>query len=874
MLLKLPANMTASSPDEVYRTLFEQMASASCLLKDGFLEDCNPAALALLGYTNKEQLTGKSPEDLSPEIQPDGVRSSDKVRKLFELALQKGTLQFEWTHLRANGESILLEVSLTAFMLDGARMVHALWRDLSARNLTENALRKSQSRLRVLYESADDAIILFDNEGVIECNIAATTLFGCATIDDLKQATPSQVSPLKQPCGTDSAVLIKEHIQYAMQNSYQRFEWLHRRLDNGKTFTADVSLNALVLDGKLCLQSTIRDITDRKKSEEIEKFRSEILELLTQELLLPHTLEAIVLGVEKRLPGSLCGILLVDSEGKHLGHSVAPSLPDPFVEALTGLAIGENGTPCGRAAFFGEMIVVEDFSKNPIWLPYLPLLSKFNLVSCWSQPIFSSTGKVLGTFVIYFKEPATPSQQDISLLNHVGTLASIAIERAKMEEQVLRLAYYDELTNLPNRRLLLDRLNKALSANARSGKYSALLFIDLDNFKSINDTMGHSAGDVLLHFVALRLVSCVRHEDTVARLGGDEFVVMLESLKNNPTEALEQAEATSKKILNTLRAPYLLNNKEQRATPSIGAVVFSNKHELTADTLIKQADIAMYHAKQAGRNSVYFFNPQMEAKVSERVSLASDLHDALEKNQLSLVYQIQVNRTGLALGAEALLRWHHPTKGMVSPLQFIPIAEDTGLIVPVGLWVLNEACAQIRLWQKNEKTRHLVLAINVSARQFLQPDFVAQVELAVERHQINPRGLKIELTESVLIADVKEIVGKMNLLQTLGIHFALDDFGTGYSSLQYIKQLPLNQLKIDQSFIRDIETDSQDRSIVRTIIATAKSFNLEVIAEGVETIGQKNFLVDEGCYNFQGYFFSKPLPVEQFEQLLENEFIA
>jgi EAL domain-containing protein (putative c-di-GMP-specific phosphodiesterase class I) len=239
-----------------------------------------------------------------------------------------------------------------------------------------------------------------------------------------------------------------------------------------------------------------------------------------------------------------------------------------------------------------------------------------------------------------------------------------------------------------------------------------------------------------------------------------------------------------------------------------------------------------------------------------------------------LVYQIQVNRTGLALGAEALLRWHHPTKGMVSPLQFIPIAEDTGLIVPVGLWVLNEACAQIRLWQKNGKTRHLVLAINVSARQFLQPDFVAQVELAVERHQINPRGLKLELTESVLIADVKEIVGKMNLLQTLGIHFALDDFGTGYSSLQYIKQLPLNQLKIDQSFIRDIETNSQDRSIVRTIIATAKSFNLEVIAEGVETIGQKNFLVDEGCYNFQGYFFSKPLPVEQFEQLLENEFIA
>lgn len=496
------------------------------------------------------------------------------------------------------------------------------------------------------------------------------------------------------------------------------------------------------------------------------------------------------------------------------------------------------------------------------------------LGACLVQPILSSAGKVLGTFTIYYRKPCRPASADISLINQAATLAGIAIERAKMEEQVLRLAYYDELTNLPNRRLLMDRLKRILSANARSGKHGALLFIDLDNFKSINDTLGHATGDVLLHHVALRLVSCVRHEDTVARLGGDEFVVMLENLHEDFTAAAEQAESTGDKILAALRAPYLLKNKEQHTTPSIGAVMFKNKNDLSAETLIKQADIAMYHAKQAGRNALYFFNPQMEARVTEKVSLASELHDALEHNQFALFYQIQIDQFGTAQGAEALIRWNHPQKGLVSPLQFIPLAEETGLIVPIGLWVLDTACAQIKAWQQHETTRNLVLAINVSARQFLHPDFVSQVNATVERHAIDPRRLKLELTESMLATDVEDVIRKMHQLQTKGIHFSLDDFGTGYSSLQYIKRLPLAQLKIDQSFVRDIETNPQDRAIVRTIIATAKSFNLDVIAEGVETVGQKILLIAEGCFHFQGYLFSKPVPIAQFEQLLQDDFVT
>jgi diguanylate cyclase (GGDEF)-like protein/PAS domain S-box-containing protein len=860
--------------DTVFRALFESMGDPAFLVRQGRIIDCNHAALQVLGYPDPPRLLNRQPCEISPSFQPDGTSSTEKEVLMIDTAVKNGSHHFEWTYLRADGSPILVEVKLTVMVIDGEQLIYFLWRDLSARIQAEYALRKSEARFRSLYESTNDAVLLFDHEVVFDCNMAGARLFGCQQVNELQGLHPGQLSPPTQPCGRASTALANEYIQCALDSNTCRFEWIHQRLDNGQTFPAEISLNTLMLDGRLCIQTTIRDISERKLNERNEKFRSEILELLTQELLLPHTLGAIVLGVEARITGSMCAILLVDREGKHLTHSVAPNFPASFAAALESLPIGAEATPCGRAAFSGKLVIVEDFSAHPTWAPYQPLATSFGLIACLSQPIFSSTGKVLGTFAVYFGKACKPSPADVSLLNQAGTLAGIAIERAKMEEQVLRLAYYDELTNLPNRRLLMERLNKVLAANARTGKYAALLFIDLDNFKSINDTLGHAAGDVLLHNVALRLRSCVRTEDTVARLGGDEFVVMLENLRDDPITATIQAETTSQKILTTLRAPYLLPDKEQRSTPSIGAVVFRSSNDLSAENVIKQADIAMYHAKQAGRDAVSFFNPQMEASISEKASLASDLHDALEKNQFALVYQVQMDQLGFAQGAEVLLRWHHPGKGAISPLQFIPIAEETGLIVPIGLWVIHKACAQIKLWQQEETMQHLVLAINVSARQFLHADFVMQVRRAIEQHAINPRGIKLELTESVLIANINDIVSKMNQLKALGIHFALDDFGTGYSSLQYIKQLPLNQLKIDQSFIREVETNAQDRSIVRTIIATAKSFHLDVIAEGVETIGQKNFLLDEGCFTFQGYFFSNPLPVAQFEQLLQNDFIA
>ncbi len=453
--------------------------------------------------------------------------------------------------------------------------------------------------------------------------------------------------------------------------------------------------------------------------------------------------------------------------------------------------------------------------------------------------------------------------------HYVGSHIDIT-ERKTYEEKIQHLAFYDHLTDLPNRLLLLDRLQQALVSSARSSRIGALLFIDMDNFKSLNDTLGHDMGDLLLQQVTQRLEYCIREGDTVSRLGGDEFVVMLLDLSEEPIEAAAQTESIGEKILTALSHPYQLDKHAYRSTGSIGVTLFSGNQQAT-DELMKQADIAMYQAKKAGRNTLRFFDRQMQESISARVSLESELHNALEFQQFHLHYQIQVDSSHRPLGAEALIRWIHPVRGLVPPLQFIPLAEESGLILPIGQWVLETACAQLKAWEQETLTCDLVLAVNVSAKQFHQPGFVAQVLTTVQRHAINPGLLKLELTEGMLLENIENVISIMNKLNGIGIQFSLDDFGTGYSSLQYLKRLPLDQLKIDQSFVRDINTDSSDKAIVSTIIAMAQILNLDVIAEGVETEEQRQFLLNSGCSNFQGYLFGRPIPIEQFEALLKQK---
>jgi len=448
--------------------------------------------------------------------------------------------------------------------------------------------------------------------------------------------------------------------------------------------------------------------------------------------------------------------------------------------------------------------------------------------------------------------------EDGSIYALCGISTDISLHK-QAAEAIHQLAYFDPLTTLPNRRLLLEHIQQALSASERSKEHGALLFIDVDNFKDLNDTMGHHIGDLLLQQMGQRLGDCTRTEDTLARQGGDEFVVMLQGLGAQADDAVQQARTVADKISRRLCEPYALDGKEFQSSVSIGVAIFFGDDQ-KQDDLLKQADLAMYRAKADGRNRVTFFDPKMQAQVEERMALEAALRDGLTLDQFVLHYQPQLRADGHQVGMEALVRWNHPTRGMVAPGVFIPVAESSGLILPLGRWILATACTQAVRWAENPDTAHWVVAVNVSARQFRQSDFVQNVKDVLQDTGAQGTQLELELTESLLVEDVNAVVEKMAALKALGVHLSLDDFGTGYSSLSMLKALPLDQLKIDQSFVRDLLVDEQDRSIVRAILTLGESLGLRVIAEGVETTAQRDVLLSLGCQYLQGYLLGRPAP--------------
>ena len=444
-------------------------------------------------------------------------------------------------------------------------------------------------------------------------------------------------------------------------------------------------------------------------------------------------------------------------------------------------------------------------------------------------------------------------------------------DRHRSEDEIRNLAYFDPLTRLPNRRLLMDRLGHAMTTSNRSQQYGALMILDLDHFKSINDTQGHDVGDRLLVEAAQRLAACLRQDDTVCRLGGDEYVVLLEGLSDSESVAATKAEAIAEKMRTAIGLPYDLGGSEAEyfSTTSIGLTLFCGQ-ETSAEVLLKQADVALYQAKDAGRNAVRFFSPAMQATIERRAALEAALRRGLDKGEFRLYYQPQIGRDGSMIGAEALIRWMPTGTSVVSPAQFIPLAEETGLILLIGRWVLDSACAQLKTWERDVHTCELKLSVNVSARQFHQPDFVEQVRQSLLVSGANPARLKLELTEGVVLDHVEAVINRMEQLNELGVGFSLDDFGKGYSSLSYLKRLPLDQIKIDQSFVNDIPWDPNDSAIVRAILAMSQSLGLQVVAEGVETEEQRDFLEQNGCHAYQGFLFSRPLPIEEFEEVAQR----
>ncbi|KXS31098.1 MAG: Diguanylate cyclase/phosphodiesterase with PAS/PAC sensor(S) [Candidatus Gallionella acididurans] len=789
-------------------------------LSDGYITDVNNAFTYLSGHT-KEEAIGNTTVGLNLWVNP-----NERQKFINELQAKGFCENFEAQFWKKDGSQHTGIVSARITVIQGVPHIISTTRDITEYKRVKEELRESEARAQLILDMAMDAVISINQAGmVIGWNREAEQIFGYTA----GHALGRDLSELIVPPAYCQAH--KQGMQHFVQTGSstiigKRIEITGMRAD-GSEIPVELAIVAVRRNGQYFFNAFVRDITERKSAEFQQRIAATAFE--THESLMITDANQVILRVNRAFT----------EDTGYTAEEVVGQTP----------RLLKSGRQ--NAAFYSAMW--ESIDRTGTWRGEI-----------WDQ---RKNGEIYPKWL-----SITAVKGEGGAVSHyVGSHIDIT-ERKAAEEKIQYLGFYDELTHLPNRRLLMDRLHQALASSARIGRSGALLFIDMDNFKTLNDNLGHHVGDLYLQQTAQRLASCVREDDTVARLGGDEFVVLLENLSEQPMQAATQTETISEKILMSLRQPYQLDGKEYQGTASIGAIVFKG-HHLATDELMKQADIAMYQAKQAGRNTVRFFNQKMQESITGRFSLESELRKAIENQEFQLYYQIQVDELSHPLGAEALIRWTHPLRGMVPPLEFIPLAEETGLILPIGQWVLETACAQLKAWQQETLTAltcDLTLAVNVSAKQFRQAGFVAQVQDVVQRHAIKPNRLKLELTESMLLDNIEDTIATMNVLSEIGIQFSLDDFGTGYSSLQYLKRLPLDQIKIDQSFVRDITSDPNDAAIVQTIIAMAETLGLNVVAEGVETEAQREFLELRGCTRFQGYLFGRPVPIAQFEELLKR----
>ncbi|WP_296697449.1 bifunctional diguanylate cyclase/phosphodiesterase [Rhodoferax sp.] len=688
---------------------------------------------------------------------------------------------------------------------------------------TVAVLKDSLERAQLNLDAALDAVINMDEAGqVTDWNRQAERMFGYSR----DQAMRCEVAELIVPPVHREAHRqgMRRYMRTAKPTIIgQRVEVLGMRSD-GSEFPIELTIAALIQNGTHFFCAHVRDITDRKRVEEHLRIAAVAFE--SDEGMVITDCDGVILRVNQSF-SAITGYSAAEALGQSMNLLRSGRQDDSFYKAMW-TRIRQAGT------WQGEM---------------------------WNR---RKNGEIYPEWLTVTAVRAGQGE----VTHYVGIFADIT-KRKAAEAEIQQLAFYDPLTNLPNRRLLTDRLKQALAGCARSHGAGALLFIDLDHFKNLNDTLGHDQGDVLLRQVAVRLKACVRDGDTVARLGGDEFVVMLLDLSENLTEAAAKAESVGEKILLALRQPYQFSQLTHHSSASLGVAMF-NEASQSVDDLLKRADLALYQAKDGGRNTLRFFDPDMQAAMSARAGLEADLRLGLQEKQFLLYYQPQVDVQGRLTGVEALVRWQHPRRGMVHPADFIPLAEDTRLILPLGQWVLEAACRQLKAWADQSHTAHLTLAVNVSAIQFHRADFVQDVLATLELTGAPAARLKLELTESLLVKDVEDIIAKMMALKAQGVGFSLDDFGTGYSSLSYLKRLPLDQLKIDQSFLHEALSNPKDAAIASVIVTLGQRLGMTVMAEGVESRAQYEFLEREGCHHFQGYYFGRPAPVEALERFFSS----
>ena len=608
---------------------------------------------------------------------------------------------------------------------------------------------------------------------------------------------------------------------------------------------------------------TARDITERKRSESLHVGQAHLLKMIALGAPLVEIFSSLILLIEAHVPDVTGSILLLAPDGKHLVNGAAPNLDPAYCALIDGVEIGPAVGSCGTAIWRGEPVIVSDIGTDPLWADYKALVAPYGFRACWSSPIRSYQGKALGTFALYSPVAGEPTAECLKLVGMATHIAGIAIERKEAEDSIQFMAHHDTLTGLPNRSMLDERVASAIELADDSDGTMTLAFLDLDNFKLVNDSLGHHAGDELLKIVAARMLACVRASDTIVRLGGDEFVVLISGALRRGETVADRLDAVRRSIAE----PVVIEGRSFQVTASMGVASYP-EHGRNASELMARADAAMYRAKEIGRDAMQVFTAELANRAHEKLQRQEELRRALAKGELFLQYQPQMDlATGRIFAVEALIRWRHPERGLVSPGDFIPLAEETGLIGPIGDWTLRAACRQNKAWQVSGLPP-LVVSVNVSARQFQEKDWVERVAAALEESGLEARYLELELTESMIMEDVQQAVETMHRLEQLGVHLAIDDFGTGYSSLSALKRFPVGRLKIDRSFVKDLPADNDDAAIARAIISLSHSLQLRVIAEGVETREQVDFLRAAGCDEIQGYYLSRPIDARALQAIL------
>jgi diguanylate cyclase (GGDEF)-like protein/PAS domain S-box-containing protein len=835
--------------EEHYRQIVELCPDLIILHQDGRVLYINPAGVVLLGASRPEDIVGMKLLDL---VHPD-YRDTVKQRVARMSASGEKAPLIEEKLMRLDGRSIDVEVVAVPTTHRGRAAVQVVARDITQRKLAEQALREAEAKYRGLVEESLVGVYIIQGGRFRYVNPKFAEVFGYSPQEICETC---EVSDLVQPEDRD---LVRENLRKRIDSEVSTIHYSFRgRRRNGTSVDVEVLGARMEYDGRPAVIGTLLDVTDRKRAERVQSALYRIAEEASAAESIDHLYSAVHRIVGELMDARNFYIALHDPESNTLSFPYLVDQwdprpdPRPLKRGLTEYVLRTGKPVLASQREFEELVAAGEVES--VGHPSVD----------WLGAPLKSGGRTFGVLVVQsYTDAARFHEQEKEILTFVSQQIANAIESKHAEEQIKHLAFHDALTDLPNRLLFNDRLGLAVAQAHRGDGRLAVMFLDVDRFKIINDSLGHRVGDQLLRQIASRVRDCLREGDTLARLGGDEFIFLLPGVGE-----VADAVKIARKILQTFRRPFDIDGQELFITASIGVSLYP-VDGAEAETLVRNADIAMYRAKERGRDNYQLYTSELNVRAQERMARESSLRSAVKREEFRILYQPQVDlESWEIMGAEALLRWSPPDGVEVPPSDFIPLAEETGLILPIGTWVLRGACAQARLWEK-KGSPPVRVSVNLSARQFQQEDLVFQVSEALKESGLDPDRLDLEITETIAMENADQAIATMRRLKSLGVNMTLDDFGTGYSSMSYLKRFPLDTLKIDRSFVRDIR-DPKDAAVVRSVISLAHGMNLKVVAEGVETREQIVFLKAHQCDAVQGYLYSRPLAVEDFTRFLQE----